>query len=134
MTPTDKPTQVGGLLPLPELPEATAWTYRFIDLRPNASGTWGRWLFATEQPHRPVHPHEFEVEPLFTASQMHTYAQANVQALESRLVALEKERKALWQAINDGACRSCESGAFNNIDEVAVYIIDRVGELMGDSP
>jgi hypothetical protein len=91
MTPTDKPTQVGGLLPLPELPEATAWTYRFIDLRPNASGTWGRWLFATEQPHRPVHPHEFEVEPLFTASQMHTYAQANVQALEARLVALEKD-------------------------------------------
>lgn len=73
MTTTDKPTQVGGLLPLPE-PAA------FMK-RPSAQNSYNR------------------EEPYFTAPQLRAYAQANVQALEAERDALERNLVAAMNQI-----------------------------------
>jgi hypothetical protein len=42
----------------------------------------------------------------------------------------EKNFRLLMKAVGEAHAKTCESGAFNNIDEVPPWIIDRFDELV----
>ena len=88
MTPTDKPTQVGGLLPEPV---AYANKLQLLGVLSADSAILGRNVLMSRS--KTIK----RTEPMFSADQM----KANVQALEARLVALIGEEMKSWGNANE---------------------------------